>query len=502
MNGNFFVKSTFEDFYKKFGLLEYPFAIYTTENEKDKVNDLFISPNDYAPIIESFNKGLTMIIIGNRGTGKTALLYDLINKQNSSDNIICSLEDYSDLSINSDLTDFYKLIITKLSIKLFDTLITQKYRIKELNKEERLLLSFLLKNYVKGVTRKSLIEKIEKIQTPVTVRGLKKTYNYCRFLLNYGFTATTSLISDAITRHFSNLPPITVGKVREYLPELSTEIDGGFLNNETSYYLIERILNVIEKMKFNKVIVAFDKLDEDSRLKNDAENIAEFIEPLLTDNKLLLNSNIQLIISIWLVPFNHLKDTVRTQKHFCPVINWDRADLIKALNQRLYIYSGKKINNYKELFIDNVDENLIEKVFELSNSNPRDLWHIFNRLFEAQYELDSESDKISNEGIIKGINNFVINFNFYEYYPKKSNARANTMDVYSYIKHLLKLKNARFTKNQLNEKAGTGGSTNNYVVGMENIGLIKKDGQQSGNVIYKINDPKIVFALENQLDVS
>ena len=43
-----------------------------------------------------------------------------------------------------------------------------------------------------------------------------------------------------------------------------------------------------------------------------------------------------------------------------------------------------------------------------------------------------------------GIDAFVAGFNFYEYYPRKSNARANSMDIYSYIKHLLKLKNMEF----------------------------------------------------------
>jgi len=97
----------------------------------------------------------------------------------------------------------------------------------------------------------------------------------------------------------------------------------------------------------------------------------------------------------------------------------------------------------------------------------------------------------------------VTDFNYYEYYPRKSGARANTMDVYSYIKHLTKLDSAKFTKDRLNEKAGTGSSTNNYVIAMENMGLIRKTSEKSqgGAVIYEIRDPKICFAMENDIAI-
>ena len=77
------------------------------------------------------------------------------------------------------------------------------------------------------------------------------------------------------------------------------------------------------------------------------------------------------------------------------------------------------------------------------------------------------------------------------------------MDVYGYIKHLLKLSSEEFTKNQLNDAAKIGGSINNYVVGMENIGLVAKTNEKyKGGVIYRINDPKVVYAIKNKLDIT
>lgn len=78
------------------------------------------------------------------------------------------------------------------------------------------------------------------------------------------------------------------------------------------------------------------------------------------------------------------------------------------------------------------------------------------------------------------------------------------MDVYSFIKHLMKLDSNDFTKNKLSEMAKTGGSTNNYVISMENMGLIRKTGNKTtqGGVIYEIKDPKVRYAREYGVDIS
>ncbi|MEK8129904.1 hypothetical protein WMW72_18535 [Paenibacillus filicis] len=495
-------KSTFKDLYTRFKLIEYPFTVYTTENEKDKLVDLFIQPSDYAPIIESFSHGRTMMLIGNRGTGKTALLFDLLRKENKATTLVCSIDNFSELDTTGDLKEFYKLILKNLTSQIFLRLAEDRKKINKLNSEERLLLSYLLKNYLENVTKRSLRDKIEQIQSPKLVRGLKKGYNYFRFTLNYGTTAAANIISDTITSHFSKLPPlIQEGKIKEFFPELTTEIDEGFLNLDSTYSLIERFIYIIKKMGFTKIIISLDKLDEDPRFENDAEGISEFIKPVVTDNKLLLNQDIQLIVSIWAVPFSMLRDAVRTQKHYCPEITWNKADLVMALNQRLKTYSNNQISDYKEIFDPKVEETMLNEVFILANSNPRDLWHVFNRIFEAQFEIDPDSSYVTLEAIQQGFKHFVLKFNFYEYYPRKLNARANTMDIYSYVAHLQKLPDEFFTKNQLNEYAKTGGSTNNYVVAMEKMGLVKKHEQKSGTVVYKISDPKVIFVIKNGLRI-
>lgn len=77
------------------------------------------------------------------------------------------------------------------------------------------------------------------------------------------------------------------------------------------------------------------------------------------------------------------------------------------------------------------------------------------------------------------------------------------MDVYSYISHLLKLDNIRFTQNSLSERAATGSSTANYIVGMESIGLVLRCDEKgpNGSTLYQIRDPKVIHALENKIKI-
>ena len=251
------------------------------------------------------------------------------------------------------------------------------------------------------------------------------------------------------------------------------------------------------------IIIFLDKIDEDSRFSNDSETIASFVEPLMTDNKLLLNPNLQIIVSIWSVPFNLLKDSIRTQKYYCPTLAWTKGDLLRVFKRRVQIYSDRDELDFDDFFAEDVTEEDKDTIITLSNGNPRDLWHIFNDLFLQQFTMDENSNKISRSAVEHGLVEFVRNFNYFEYYPRKKGAHANTMDVYKYIAHLLKLSAYEFTANQLNTEAGAGSSAQNYISGMQSIGLVNRtELKRNAGVVYEIADPKVVYALLHEIRIS
>lgn len=494
--------NSFEQFYKGMEFDEYPFSTFTTENEKGKEKQLFIAPSCYSPIIQNYRERNTILLTGDRGTGKTAILLDFIRNTDLSKILYCRIDDYSDLNESLTLKEFYKFLIRNISVTLFEILSTNQKWVRKLNHEEKVLLSYLLKIFVPIVSKRLLKSKIERIQIPWYKRLFIGFFNKTRPALNYGATAGGIFIEEYLARHFKELPPINSDlSIKDFFPELPLNIDEEFETIDIGFQLLNDLLGIVNKIGYESVTCLLDKIDEDARLENDAEYISSFVEPILTDNKLLLCKNLQLVVSLWVTPFNYLLDRVRTQKHYCPKLIWERADLEKALNERLKTYSNSRISDFKVLFSQDFTDIEFDQIFSLSNSNPRDLWHLFDKLFYTQHSINSNSETITIEALRPAIERFILDFNYYEYYPKKRNARANSMDFYSYTTHLLKLDDYIFTKNRLNELAGTGGSTNNYVVGMERIGLIARHSQEGGNVNYRICDPKVKYALNNGLRI-
>lgn len=493
-----------KEFYQQIGLRDYPFNMYTAENEGKYASELFVHPQSYDAIKESFDSGRSIIVRGNRGTGKTALLNDLQDSISAFDYLVCVIDDYSKLSICPTSQEYYHLIVSFLTDTLFERLFDDKNRLKKLSKEEKLFLSLLLEQYTSQVTQSELTRKIESIQLSSIKRFIKGKINLIRAIFNFGITAGLNVVNDVIRNYFAYLPPLEESQIRDIMPQINLDAELSFNAEEASYNLILRICEIAHKLGFKRVTAFFDKFDEDSRMGNDAEKISEFVSPILTDNKLLETEQIQLVISVWEVPFKRLIDVVRTQKHYCPLLEWSTPFLVSALNKRLYVFSNKTITDFQSIFSPEVSNDDINEILYLSNGNPRDLWHILNYIFQNQHLIDDNSTVLTKEAVRQGLNEFVIHFNFYEYYPKKPKAKANTMDVYSYIKHLLKLSSEFFTKNQLNEATNIGGGTiSNYVVGMENIGLIINTKEKAhGGVLYQINDPKVVYAIKNHLDIS
>lgn len=494
--------NTFEDFYSRIGFEKYPFSTFTTEKEKDVFSQIFVKPSNYDTILNNYLQGNSIILSGDRGTGKTAIIKNFQHKIKEKDSIIISIEDFTDLDTNFDSKSFYKFLIKKFASQLISNLASFPNRVRLLNSDDKLLLSYLIKHVVPQISKKAIKDKIEKIQLPWYKRLYKIGERFFRGAANYTVTVGSHILDDYISKHLTGIPPLPdTTNIKDYFPEIPINFDDEFENQEHNFDFLTTIVNISKKLKFDKNIIIFDKIDEDQRFDNDAELISEFIVKILTDNRLLANEDIQFIFSLWVTPYNFIKSRIRTQKHYCPVLNWSKQDLETALNQRLKVYSSGKIIDYRSLFSDEVTSEEIDNIFSIANSNPRDLWHIFDKLLNKQFQLKKSISKIQNKTIPKALSDFVISFNYFEYYPRKANARANSMDIYSYTNYLLKLKSEYFTKPQLDSQTGTGGSTNNYVVGMERIGLITQHSQESGAVVYKIKDPKIVFALKNNLEI-
>lgn len=491
---------TFEGYYKGLGFSKYPFGVFTSEGEKDVHEDLYLKPPNHSVILEGL-KNTSAIIVGERGTGKTALSIDLGSLLHDKKNLLVRIEEFSDLPVGYDANNLYRFLAERIVAAFFLDHVDRPTALWRLSKEDRLDLSMFLHNYLGASSKAQLIDKLKKIQNHPIKRWSINTYNAARVTLNYGLRAATKIINDSISQHFPSLPPIANVESGEYFERLKIEVDTTFDPSRREYFYLEKICKIAKSAGFEKIYLFIDKVDEDPRFQNDAEDISAYLKAMASDNKILTSDLFHVVFFVWSTPFNHIKDTVRTQKLSFSSLDWDSTELKKVLERRVSAYASEENNPPK--ILGSCSSAAIDVLFEMCNRNPRDLWHILDKAFQEQFKLNPASH-ITDVAIEKAIRRFVTDFNYYEYYPRRSNARANTMDVYKYIKHLLKLDDPRFTKDKLNTVARTGGSTSNYVVSMENMGLIRNtnDKAQGGAVVYEIVDPKVRYAMANGIAIS
>ncbi|WP_281663498.1 P-loop ATPase, Sll1717 family [Paraburkholderia fungorum] len=487
----------FDQYYKSLGLIEYPFGVYTTEAETGKFSLIYLKPSNHSVVIEGL-RNTSAIVVGERGTGKTALSLDAGQALSAGNNLIVRIEDFSSLAEGYAAENLYRFLIQRVAAAFFDKQAEHPTHLWRYSKNERIDLSMYLHEYLTSSSKSQLRDKINKIQNGIIKRTLVGTYNACRVALNYGLKAATKVLSDALTKHFSSLPAFDSGDA-EYFKRIESEIDDNFTVEDRQFFYLEKLCRLIGKGGIEKIYIIIDKIDEDTRLKNDAESISDYIKNMASDNKILTSDLFHVLLFFWSTPFNYIKGSVRTQKLTYQQLEWTRSELESVMSKRLSAYSDGKLQRFDDIFSGLSSQN-IDLIFEMCNKNPRDLWHIINKCFTEQFRIDS-SKKIGDEAVSAAIEKFVTEFNYYEYYPKKANAKSNSMDVYSYMKHLLKLDATSFTKDKLNTMAGTGSSTANYVVGMENMGLVRKtlEKGQGGAVVYEINDPKVRYAMRQKI---
>lgn len=490
---------TFEDYYKNFGFVKYPFGIFTSEGEKTELHALFLQPENYSVIVEGL-RSTSAIVVGERGTGKTALSLSLQDELEGTTSLIVRIDEYSALEEGFDENALYRFLTEKIAEAFFLDATKQPKIFWKYTREERIDLSMYLHTYVSASSKTQLRDKINRIQNGLFKRALVNSYNYARVVLNYGFKAATKAVSDAVTKHFSSLPEFDAGDA-EYFKKIESHIDDSFSQSKPEYFYLTRLCGLIRKHAKSKIYIIIDKVDEDPRFENDAENIASFIAGIASNNRVLTHDDFQMLLFLWSTPFNYIRSNVRTQKIMLQQLEWSRAQLERVVGRRMAAYSDGGLVELSQI-LNGCTPEKIDLLLSMCNGNPRDLWHILNYCFKEQYSLDPHKS-IGDRAIELGVNKYVTEFNYYEYYPRKSKARTTSMDVYSYIKHLLKLGAPQFTKDRLNVDAGTGRSTSNYVVAMENMGLIRKtvNKAQGGAVIYEIRDPKVRYAMKTGISI-
>lgn len=108
----------FEAYYKSLGLKSYPFSKFTAEAEKDKGEKIYKKPQNYS-VINELITGSSIIISGERGSGKTALNQDISRRKDTKDTLLVRLEEFSNLEEDYDHEKLYLYITEMIAGQFF-----------------------------------------------------------------------------------------------------------------------------------------------------------------------------------------------------------------------------------------------------------------------------------------------------------------------------------------------------------------------------------------------
>jgi hypothetical protein len=272
-----------------------------------------VRPAVYSPLLETFRSRATVLVSGERGTGKTALTYELMRARAPND-LIVYIDDFGELNAPPDSTQLYSFLIDRLAEGLLQFLLPRPWAINKCTKDQRLLISYLLTYHTKQLSESRLQEMIRSVQLGPWRRAGLWVYNKTRFLLNYGANAVLDITSDLIRKHIPGLPPLDAAQApREYFPALQEKLDD-VARNKATFALLVETARMCQQVGAGRPLFVLDKIDEEARLENDSAEISSFLRPILTDNKLLLHDQLQFLIACWSVPLDSLKAEVRFQK--------------------------------------------------------------------------------------------------------------------------------------------------------------------------------------------
>lgn len=484
------------ELFSNMGFERNPFSKFSAEDERAYLKEIYVTPRFYQTLIEELVEGNSRYLLGERGVGKSALMFYLIEDLKNKGIYPILIDEYDGTPLKNNGYELLRLVERSIITKLGVELLCNKSKIKKLTKDDREKLAFLINVFFENISKNKVKELYEEIS------GEKKENIFKRICNHFLIRPINIILSGA-----SNVAGVTVSKALglpiinnnvvyfQFIPELLENGDSkeySKMNYKDIKVILRETAVLIEKLGYKKLIVFFDKLDEYTKLKSQIDLIVDFIEPLTTDTSLIYSQEFGFEFLLW----NKLKEKmkekqVRFDKARPIDIDWSKDELEKILSRRLSFFSGHKVK-VEDVF---EDSNKLNKVIELANGSPRQLTMLFARIYEEQSKIDGNVKKFSDEAVQQGMNGFCQNFEYELFYPK--------LTIKDVVNRILKVGKMEFIIRDLaNATKKSTPTATNWVRTMQNVGFVEEiEGEISGKAkVYRVIEPKIRYMLEYGLN--
>ena len=369
--------------------------------------------------------------------------------------------------------------------------------LKNLDKFEKEKLAFIIQEFFKTLSKREYIERNDKVKRFKAKNAFKEFFNsYLNKPVNLLVSGGIEIISDTVAKSLG-LPKVQNEEFyKNYIPEFKTKVPEKNIPFENyDYNSLKDILidlsKIIKKSGYHSVVIMIDKIDENRNLRGAINDVCNFIEEILKDTNLLMQSDFGVVFSIWDEVRNVLASRgVRFDK-FRPIdVTWTSDEILEIINRRIAFFSTKT-NKIQDLLVDTNEK---DGIISLANYSPRDLFHLFANIYDEQSTIDSDSTYFSREAINNGKHKFCKEYEYYALFPSNRNSKD---DVFRNINRLLKTGKTTLRSNDLASVLKVNPATaNSYIKIMSDFNFIKMTEEQ---YVYVIIDPKIKHLIENKI---
>lgn len=492
--------------FSKLGLRDNPFSKRSSEQELQFLDKIFFEPNYYLTLQDNLKSGDTRFIYGQRGYGKSSIINKLYNDIHiDSDYLVIKLDRFEGISNRNNKIEFLILILRKIITYLGLCIQTNPKLVKNLNGYDKEIFVYFLELFFHSYSAQEYSDIHNKFSNHKTNNFFKKIYNFFiplfNVVTNAGVNVTSTLISQSIGANGSQNELIH----REYFKDLEIsdlKRDINLLSKSTAEEIkniFDSLFIIINKIGFKRTIILIDKIDENQQLGPDVVNVANFTKDLLGDTEFLMNENLAIGFSLWTELRSELNGNVRFDKFGFVDVRWRDEDMIPLIDKRLKHFS-QNIHlpiTFRHLFKEDYER---VEILKLSNKSPRNLIILMGEILSEYINRDSQTNYFDYQSIKSGSINFCKHYDYDSFFPSKV---GKNKEIKSMINRLLKMKLIRFDESQMNNFFRQNISqTNGQIKIMINYNLIKEEEilGDSGQKIYEIIDPKIIYLIKNTIE--
>lgn len=485
------------------GLKKNPFSKYSAEEELEFHNEIFYAPNYYSSLLQDLTDGVSRIIVGQRGHGKSTIIHKLKNDLEAKNVFTILIDRFDGVPITKNERHLLNLLLEKSITRIAIFLMKNKHVLNKLDRGDKEKLSLFIRLFFKPMSSKEYNEIFEKVKKVRIKNFLIRVYNKFVTPLNHAANIAVNVSSSWVNKSLGMENVENQMTFHNYFSEVSgeeniTDSKEELLkqNKASLKQIIDELTTIIKKIGFETTVILFDKIDEFQELEQDLTKIAEFSEEILTDTELLLSNKFSIAFSIWSEVKNKLDSKVRFDKFKEIDIRWQGQNLEPLINKRLKHFS---LSHPVELASLVRNENDKKELISICDKSPRDLISVLYHIHQEQFKENPGVNYFDSTSISRGMNSFATKYDYPSIHPSR---KGKNMDVKSSINKLLRIRKTNFTLNDVNQTFNQKTRASEKMIqSFLGYKLIEADDVlMDGNITnYIIKDPKIKFLIRRNV---